>query len=101
MATTKLNAFFTGFIKIHILYHASRRPVFGLEMIRELARHGYEISPGTLYPALHSLEREGLLAAEQKLAGGKIRKYYTATPAGREMLAQIRVKLKELVEEVL
>jgi DNA-binding PadR family transcriptional regulator len=29
-------------------------------MIEELARHGYKISPGTLYPMLHALERKGI-----------------------------------------
>ena len=39
--------FFLGFIKIHILYHASKEPIFGVEIAEELARHGYSISPGT------------------------------------------------------
>lgn len=97
----KLNNFFSGFIRIHILYHASKKPIFGLEMIKELSRHGYEVSPGTIYPTLHNLEKEGFLTSEEKLENGKIRKYYRATPAGREILANIRSKLKELVDEVL
>src|SRR5579875_2736613 len=43
---------FSGLIRLHVLYHAARGPIFGLEMIRELRRHGYELSPGTLYPLL-------------------------------------------------
>ena len=42
--------FFLGFIKIHILYHASKEPIYGQEFSDELHRHGYEISFGTLYP---------------------------------------------------
>jgi PadR family transcriptional regulator, regulatory protein PadR len=52
--------FFLGFIRLHILFHACREPMFGLEKIRELARHGYTLSAGTLYLILHALERDRL-----------------------------------------
>jgi PadR family transcriptional regulator PadR len=93
--------FFLGFVKIHILYHAAEAPVYGLELIQELARHGYDLSPGTIYPTLHSLEKAGYLQGERLPVGGKIRKYYRITPAGREALAAIKPKIRELVEEVL
>jgi DNA-binding PadR family transcriptional regulator len=97
-----LQEFFRGFIKIHILYHAAKGSVYGLEMAAELRRHGYEnISPGTLYPALHRLEGTGYLAVERRLDAGRWRKYYTLTPKGKEALQQIRVKLRELADEVL
>jgi len=97
-----LQEFFRGFIKIHILHHAEEGPVYGLQMAAELARHGYEnLSLGTLYPALHSLERAGYLTAQRRLGGGRWRKYYTLTPKGKEMLQLIRVKLRELNDEVL
>jgi PadR family transcriptional regulator, regulatory protein PadR len=54
--------FFLGFIKIHILHHATYAPVYGVTIIAELRRHGYDLSPGTLYPLLHSLEAAGSLA---------------------------------------
>src|SRR5664279_2409763 len=50
-----------GFWKVHILHHASQEPIHGQWVLTELRRHGYEISPGTLYPLLHRLERNGLL----------------------------------------
>ncbi|MEE8392587.1 MAG: helix-turn-helix transcriptional regulator, partial [Anaerolineae bacterium] len=50
-----LRELFLGFIKIHILHHAGQEPVYGLWLIEELAHHGYTVSPGTLYPTLHSL----------------------------------------------
>ena len=78
-----LRAFFLGFVKIHILHHAAREPVYGLALIEELARHGYTLSAGTLYPVLHTLERDGYLQRQDRLVGGKIRKYYLATAAGR------------------
>ena len=90
-----------GFVRIHILYHAGQEPVYGLWLIQELARHGYDLSPGTLYPILHRLEREGMLAAEKRLVGGRWRTYYRLTPTGREMLDQVQSKLRELTNEVL
>ncbi len=92
--------FFLGFIRLHVLYHASQEPVFGLDMIRELARHGYSLSPGTLYPVLHRMEEEGFLQSEKQVVNGKVRKYYRATEAGRQALAEAYAKVRELVNEI-
>jgi DNA-binding PadR family transcriptional regulator len=96
-----LRDFFLGFIKVHILHHAAQEPIYGLAMIEELRRHGYELSPGTLYPILHGLEDDGYLTREDRVVGGKVRKYYTATAAGRAALAEARSKIAELVDEVI
>jgi len=92
--------FFLGFIRLHILFHASQEPVFGLDLIRELARHGYRLSPGTLYPVLHRLELDGLLKSEKLVVGGKVRKYYLATEDGKAVLTEAMMKVRELVKEV-
>lgn len=96
-----LREFFLGFIKIHILHHAAEEPVYGLELIEELARHGYDLSPGTLYPTLHRLHTQGYLANESRTVGGRRRKYYAITDKGRAALAEARLKIAELVGEVL
>lgn len=96
-----LREFFLGFVKIHILHHAAEEPVYGLALIEELRHHGYELSPGTIYPILHSLEQSGYLEREERLVGGKVRKYYSVTAAGRDALADIRHKIRELTLEVL
>ena len=96
-----LRDFFLGFIKIHILHHAAEEPIYGLAMLEELKRHGYDLSPGTLYPVLHGLERDGYLVREDQVVGGKVRKYYTITDAGRQALAEARQQIGELVDEVL
>ena len=93
--------FFLGFIKIHILYHATKEPVFGVEITDELARHGYGIGPGTLYPTLHRLEKAGYLKMQAQVSHGKIRKYYRITARGRQVLEQAREKIRELVTEVI
>ena len=98
---TLLHDVFLGFVKVHILHHAALAPVYGLALMQELRRHGYELSPGTLYPVLHGLERAGYLARAPRVVGGKVRKYYTATPAGLAALEEARRRIRELVSEVL
>lgn len=85
---------------MHILYHASQGPIYGLEMIRELSRHGYQLSPGTLYPILHGLEKEGFLTSQQEVIEGKMRRVYTITPAGQAALSESIDKVRELFNEI-
>ena len=70
-------------------------------MIEELERHGYDISAGTLYPLLHGLEESGALVSTQSVVNGKVRRYYRTTKSGNALLAELRAKISELVEEVL
>jgi DNA-binding PadR family transcriptional regulator len=93
--------FFNGFIRLHILYHAAKEPVYGAEITEELIRHGYRISQGTLYPTLHLLEELGYLKSQSEVVRGRRRKYYRATPAGQKVVAEARTKLLELVAEVI
>lgn len=95
-----LRDFFLGFVKVHLLHHASRGPVYGIWFIEELARHGYHLSPGTMYPLLHNLEAAGYLEREDRVVEGKVRKYYSITPLGEEVLAEARTKIQELVQEI-
>jgi PadR family transcriptional regulator PadR len=92
--------FFLGFIKIHILYHAAQEPIYGLDFIRELETHGYQLSPGTLYPIFHKLEKQGYLISEKRVVEGKVRKYYTATRQGKDALHEAYAKARELLDEI-
>ena len=85
---------------MHILHHASRESIYGFGMISELRRHGYELSPGTLYPILRRLEETGYLECEQTLAGGKIRKTYRTTPEGDRILGTGKARVRELFGEL-
>jgi PadR family transcriptional regulator PadR len=89
-----------GLIRLHILHHASQEPIFGAGIAEELRRHGYDISPGTLYPMLHAMEEKGYLASRQELSTQRIRRLYEATPDGRQALAAAKVKVKELFGEL-
>lgn len=95
-----LRKLFLGFIQIHILHHAREHPIFGVWMLEELREHGYNISPGTLYPILHSMESDGLLIRHDRNVEGKIRKYYTTTVKGNMVLEEARAKAYELFKEI-
>jgi PadR family transcriptional regulator, regulatory protein PadR len=91
----------SGLIRIHILYHACKEPIFGMEMIEELQRHGYKLSAGTLYPMLHGMESRGLLRSKRVRMGRRERRVYRATAAGRKALGSAREKVKLLLGELL
>jgi PadR family transcriptional regulator PadR len=91
---------YSGLIRLHILFHAVEGPVFGLEMAEELARHGYRISLGTLYPLLHGMEKKGYLRSIEKRQGQAIRRVYRATPLGKKALKAMKAKVAELFGEL-
>jgi DNA-binding PadR family transcriptional regulator len=92
---------YSGMIRLHVLHHAAEEPIFGLGMIEELTRHGYRISPGTLYPLLQRLEKKGYLRSSEKRNGKSLRKLYRATPLGRKALAAAKNKVRELFHELM
>jgi len=92
---------YSGLLRLHVLHHAVHEPIFGLGMIDELARHGYRISPGSLYPLLHGLEKKGYLRATVQRKGRSQRRVYRATPVGRKVLAAAKSKVRELFRELI
>ncbi len=91
----------SGFIRLHVLHHAAKEGVVGYWMMEELQRHGYKVSPGTLYPMLHALERKGYLRSRQKRESRRTWREYRATAAGKRALASAKVKLRELFHELI
>ena len=89
-----------AFMKLHILYHASKDEVYGVGLVKELSRHGYKLSFGTLYPTLAKMVRMGLLSFEARTVKQKQRKYYRITPKGLKELKKVTEKIRELHEEV-
>jgi PadR family transcriptional regulator len=90
-----------AFWKVHILHHAGGEAIHGQWVLTELRRHGYEISPGTLYPLLNRMERHGWLKSRRALDGGaRARKDYRLTPVGRRVLKLVREQIEELHREV-
>lgn len=91
---------YLGFIRLHVLHHACREPIFGLGIIEELARHGHRLSPGTLYPLLHGLEKKGYLRSSEENDEGRSRRVYRATAKGRKALAVAKIEVRELFAEL-
>lgn len=91
---------YSGLVRLHILHHAAQEPIFGIGITEELARHGYRMSPGTLYPLLHGLEEKGLLRSHETRVRRSVRRCYRATPAGRRALAAAKEKVRELFGEL-
>jgi DNA-binding PadR family transcriptional regulator len=91
---------FIGLVRLHVLHHASIDPIFGLGIVNELARHGYRLGPGTIYPLLRSMERRGWLKAKAKVVDGRRRIFYSATHSGQAALMIGRQRVRELYEEM-
>jgi DNA-binding PadR family transcriptional regulator len=89
-----------GLIRLHILHHACHEPIFGLGIMEELARHGYKLSAGTLYPILHGLETAGYLTSQEEQVGGRKRRVYAATKSGKKALVQAKAQVRELFLEL-
>jgi DNA-binding PadR family transcriptional regulator len=97
----RVREFLRGAVRLHVLHHAAHSQVHGAWMAQELARHGYRISPGTLYPILHKMEADGLIRSSRQVVGGRARRAYLATAKGRRQLESTKVMLRELADEVL
>jgi len=100
MAKMKHQDLLKGLIRLHILHHASESEFYGQWMIHELARHGYTLSPGTLYPMLHGLESRGYLKSKKERSGRTFRRLYRATSLGREANKLAKVQVRELIGEL-
>ena len=92
---------YSGLIRLHVLHHAVKQPIFGLGMIDELSRHGYRISPGSLYPLLKGLENKGYLKSSEVRQGRSLRRMYRATALGRKALIASKSKVRELFHELI
>jgi PadR family transcriptional regulator PadR len=97
----KFDDLLTGFVRLHILHHAAEHEIYGQWMIDELARHGYRLSPGTLYPMLHAMENKGYLISRVQREGRTARKLYKATKTGRQGLALAKIKVREFIGEAM
>src|SRR4051794_11519062 len=91
---------YSGLLRLHVLYHAVEGPIFGLGMIEELARHGYRISAGSLYPLLRGLEKKGYLRSTEQRNGKSLRRVYRATALGKKALAASKSRVRELFHEL-
>ena len=86
--------FLTGTVSVLILSLLAERPMYGYEILLEAERRSarqFLMKEGTLYPALHQMERAGLLKADWREGEtGRARKYYRLTAKGRRHAAAKR-----------
>jgi len=80
--------FLKGSISLLLLSLLSRGEMYGYEILQEASRrsgNAFQMKEGTLYPALHHLEKKGLIRAEWRTGdNGRERKYYSLTAKGRK-----------------
>lgn len=82
---------FSGAVELLVLEVLSGGPSYGYEIAQTVlsrSQDRFEMKEGSLYPALHKLEREKLLTSYWEEAEGRRRKYYRMTAAGQKALAQ-------------
>lgn len=96
----KFYELYSGLVRLHVLYHATREHVFGFGMIEELNRHGYKLGPGTMYPLLHGMEKKGWLKSSKEKVGSRSRRVYVATRTGRQALKTGQERVRELFKEL-
>ena len=94
-------AFWQGLVKLVVLHQAGLGPVYGGKLSKYLRSQGYEMSPGSLYPLLHSLEKANFLHAQIRIFKGRARKYYELTPRGQTCLDALRQEVGDIVREVI
>jgi PadR family transcriptional regulator PadR len=94
-------AFWQGMLKLLVLHQASLAPIYGGRLSKYLGNLGYAISPGSLYPLLHVLEKAELLRSRIKIFKGRVRKYYELTPQGQACLEAVRKEVGGVMKEVI
>jgi DNA-binding PadR family transcriptional regulator len=90
-----------GLVRLRILHAAAVGPVSGVELSHDLAAAGHEVSPGTLYPLLHQMEKMGWLKSSGKTVKGKRRRYYRLTKKGQGQLQQALATLGQFLTGIL
>jgi PadR family transcriptional regulator PadR len=90
-----------GLVRLRILRAASRGPVSGVELSQDLTTAGHHVSPGTLYPLLHAMEKAGWVKSNGKTVKGKRRRYYRVTRKGRGQLEQALSALDQFLVGIL
>jgi len=96
-----MHSFWQGMLRFFILQQAGQSPIYGGKLKKQLQEWGYDLSPGSLYPLLHALERASLLHSRVKIFKGRARKYYDITEQGRALLAEVQGELAGIMARVL
>jgi transcriptional regulator len=85
---------------LHALAHEQSHGYLIAQQIKERSQGVLDFKEGTLYPALHKLENEGLVESFESVENGRSRRYYRITKAGRVALAKDRAEWREISQAV-
>ena len=88
-----------GFIKLYALWRAAKSEAYGVQIIEEMRELGFKVSPGTLYPVLHTLLEEKDVTLTDRIVNGKVRKCYRATAKGRKEAEEVVERLSRLLRK--
>ena len=81
-----------GNTDVLLLFLIEEHPTYGYKLIKEIERRSqnyFQFKEGTVYPALHRLENDGLIHGEwQELPSKQERRYYRITEKGRQVLRE-------------
>ena len=94
---------FRGTLPTLILEAVQKEPSHGYRIaqrIKERSQGVLDFKEGTLYPALHKLENEGLVASSEEIENGRPRRYYRITKSGRAALAKDRAEWRRVSQAV-
>ena len=98
------NELLGGTLDVLVLKSLSLQAMHGwgiAQRIQQLSREALQVNQGSLYPALHKLERQGLVKAEWGVSENNRRaKYYSLTPAGRAQLGEQLANWERFAEAV-
>ena len=96
-------SFLNGVPEMLLLHLLDARPMYGYELvqaIRAATGDRLEFGEGCVYPILHRLEAQGLLASRRQSAAGRSRVVYRMTRQGRQQLARTVVDWQRVVAAV-
>ena len=85
--------FMSGVPELLLLRLLEQREMYGYELVRSIRQvtdEAITLGEGVIYPALHSLERNGSLKSRRKPVGGRTRVYYSVTKKGRDRLEKLQ-----------
>lgn len=94
---------FKGALPTLILEALELEPSHGYRIaqsIKERSRGVLDFKEGTLYPALHKLENDGMVDSYNEVENGRTRRYYKITASGRKLLGKDRAEWRELSQAV-
>lgn len=88
-----------GTITIGVLSQLSS-PQYGYSLVTRLNDRGIQVEPGTLYPLLRRLEKQGLLASSWDTNEARPRKYYVLSEMGKTVYKQLCTEWESMVESL-